>query len=107
MYFFHDYSTTPAHKSKCPYISYLSKHCFMSLPLLASYYRDINNTFSCHVYSFIYVIYSLQSDNMQTGLDVDELIMGMASQIAEREDNIVVEDLRGSTPVLDSGFFVL
>lgn len=36
---------------------------------------------------------------MRTGLDVDELIMGMASQIAEREDNIVVEDLRGATPV--------
>lgn len=32
---------------------------------------------------------------MRTGQDVDELIMGMASQIAEREDNIVVEDLRG------------
>uniref|UniRef100_A0A3Q4BDG5 NAD(P)H oxidase (H2O2-forming) n=1 Tax=Mola mola TaxID=94237 RepID=A0A3Q4BDG5_MOLML len=30
----------------------------------------------------------------QTGQDVDELIMGMASQIAEREDNVVVEDLR-------------
>ncbi|XP_075883262.1 dual oxidase 1 [Nelusetta ayraudi] len=35
-----------------------------------------------------------QSDSMRTGLDVDELIMGMASQIAEREDHIVVEDLR-------------
>ena len=32
---------------------------------------------------------------MKTGQDVDDLIMGMASQIAEREDNIVVEDLRG------------
>lgn len=32
---------------------------------------------------------------MKTGQDVDELIMGMASQIAEREDNVVVEDLRG------------
>lgn len=26
---------------------------------------------------------------------MDELILGMASQIAEREDNVVVEDLRG------------
>uniref|UniRef100_A0A673HSV4 Dual oxidase n=1 Tax=Sinocyclocheilus rhinocerous TaxID=307959 RepID=A0A673HSV4_9TELE len=33
--------------------------------------------------------------NMQSSQDVDELIMGMASQIAEREDNIIVEDLRG------------
>ncbi|XP_055048116.2 dual oxidase 1 [Misgurnus anguillicaudatus] len=32
--------------------------------------------------------------NVQSGQDVDELVMGMASQIAEREDNIVVEDLR-------------
>ncbi|XP_016373255.1 dual oxidase 1-like [Sinocyclocheilus rhinocerous] len=32
--------------------------------------------------------------NMQSSQDVDELIMGMASQIAEREDNIIVEDLR-------------
>uniref|UniRef100_A0A3B3DLN3 NAD(P)H oxidase (H2O2-forming) n=1 Tax=Oryzias melastigma TaxID=30732 RepID=A0A3B3DLN3_ORYME len=30
----------------------------------------------------------------QTAEDVDDLLMGMASQIAEREDNIVVEDLR-------------
>ncbi|XP_073799398.1 dual oxidase 1 isoform X4 [Danio rerio] len=32
--------------------------------------------------------------HLQSSLDVDELIMGMASQIAEREDNIIVEDLR-------------
>uniref|UniRef100_A0A3B3ZS71 Uncharacterized protein n=1 Tax=Periophthalmus magnuspinnatus TaxID=409849 RepID=A0A3B3ZS71_9GOBI len=32
----------------------------------------------------------------QTSQDIDELIMGMASQISEKEDNIVVEDLRGS-----------
>nr|XP_019934398.1 PREDICTED: dual oxidase 1 [Paralichthys olivaceus] len=35
-----------------------------------------------------------QSPNMKTSQDVDELLMGMASQIAEKEDNIVVEDLR-------------
>ncbi|KAI3371209.1 hypothetical protein L3Q82_023837 [Scortum barcoo] len=35
-----------------------------------------------------------QSVNMRTSQDVDDLIMGMASQITEREDNIVVEDLR-------------
>lgn len=38
-----------------------------------------------------------QSRNMKTSLDLDELIFGMASQIAEREDNIVVEDLRGDS----------
>ncbi|XP_070539712.1 dual oxidase 1-like isoform X2 [Ptychodera flava] len=27
--------------------------------------------------------------------DIDEILMGMASQIAEREDNIITEDLRG------------
>lgn len=32
---------------------------------------------------------------MKTSHDLDDLIFGMASQIAEREDNIVVEDLRG------------
>ncbi|XP_041652010.1 dual oxidase 1 [Cheilinus undulatus] len=35
-----------------------------------------------------------QRVNMKTGQDVDDLILGMASQIAEREDNVVVEDLR-------------
>lgn len=35
-----------------------------------------------------------QSVNLQSSQDVDDLVMGMASQIAEREDNIVVEDLR-------------
>ncbi|XP_067871575.1 dual oxidase 2 [Heterodontus francisci] len=35
-----------------------------------------------------------QKLNLQTGLDVEELIFGMASQIAEKEDNIIVEDLR-------------
>uniref|UniRef100_A0A8C6PPL3 NAD(P)H oxidase (H2O2-forming) n=1 Tax=Nothobranchius furzeri TaxID=105023 RepID=A0A8C6PPL3_NOTFU len=33
-------------------------------------------------------------NNVKTSQDVDNLLMGMASQIAEREDNIVVEDLR-------------
>ncbi|XP_076863360.1 dual oxidase 1 isoform X2 [Brachyhypopomus gauderio] len=32
--------------------------------------------------------------NLKFGQDVDDLIMGMASQVAEREDNIIVEDLR-------------
>ncbi|XP_047244662.1 dual oxidase 2 [Girardinichthys multiradiatus] len=35
-----------------------------------------------------------QSANLKISQDVDELLMGMASQIAEKEDNIVVEDLR-------------
>ncbi|XP_031418173.2 dual oxidase 2 [Clupea harengus] len=32
--------------------------------------------------------------NLRTAEDVDELILGMSSQLAEREDNIIVEDLR-------------
>uniref|UniRef100_A0A8C1VL29 NAD(P)H oxidase (H2O2-forming) n=1 Tax=Cyprinus carpio TaxID=7962 RepID=A0A8C1VL29_CYPCA len=36
----------------------------------------------------------IHNPNLQSSQDVDELIMGMASQIAEREDNIIVEDLR-------------
>lgn len=39
----------------------------------------------------------LQSPNMKTSQDLDHLIFGMASQIAEREDNVVVEDLRGAS----------
>ncbi|XP_047452502.1 dual oxidase 1 [Mugil cephalus] len=35
-----------------------------------------------------------ESSNKKTSQDVDDLLMGMASQIAEREDNVVVEDLR-------------
>ncbi|KAG9341887.1 hypothetical protein JZ751_018204, partial [Albula glossodonta] len=35
-----------------------------------------------------------QNPNLRTGQDVDDLMMGMASQIAEREDNIIVEDLK-------------
>lgn len=34
---------------------------------------------------------------MKTSQDLDHLIFGMASQIAEREDNVVVEDLRGAS----------
>lgn len=32
-------------------------------------------------------------------MDVDDLLLGMSSQIAEREDNIVVEDLQGLHPL--------
>ncbi|XP_072348918.1 dual oxidase 2 [Scyliorhinus torazame] len=35
-----------------------------------------------------------EKPNLQSGADVEELIFGMASQIAEKEDNIIVEDLR-------------
>uniref|UniRef100_A0A8C3RPS0 NAD(P)H oxidase (H2O2-forming) n=1 Tax=Chelydra serpentina TaxID=8475 RepID=A0A8C3RPS0_CHESE len=35
-----------------------------------------------------------KNPNLQTAQDVDDLLLGMSSQIAEREDNVVVEDLR-------------
>ncbi|CAH2273697.1 dual oxidase 2-like [Pelobates cultripes] len=35
-----------------------------------------------------------ENPNLQTATDIDELVLGMASQIAEKEDNIMVEDLR-------------
>nr|XP_014343689.1 PREDICTED: dual oxidase 1-like [Latimeria chalumnae] len=38
--------------------------------------------------------WSRQNPNLKTSQDIDELVLGMASQIAEKEDNIVVEDLR-------------
>lgn len=47
-----------------------------------------------------------QSPNVKTSQDLDELIFGMASQIAEREDNIVVEDLRGAS-IKNSEIFLL
>uniref|UniRef100_A0A8C9AB87 Dual oxidase 1 n=1 Tax=Prolemur simus TaxID=1328070 RepID=A0A8C9AB87_PROSS len=34
--------------------------------------------------------------NLQSAEDVDALLLGMASQIAEREDHVVVEDVRGA-----------
>lgn len=36
-----------------------------------------------------------QKINVKTSQDVDDLLMGMASQIAEKIDNVVVEDLKG------------
>lgn len=36
-----------------------------------------------------------QRINVKTSRDVDDLLMGMASQIAEKVDNVVVEDLTG------------
>ncbi|NWV63529.1 DUOX2 oxidase, partial [Malurus elegans] len=38
--------------------------------------------------------WSRESPGLQQAEDVDNLLLGMSSQIAEREDNIVVEDLR-------------
>nr|XP_016852928.1 PREDICTED: dual oxidase 2 [Anolis carolinensis] len=40
-----------------------------------------------------------QNSNLQLSKDVDDLLLGMSSQIAEQEDNIVVEDLRGRPSV--------
>lgn len=39
--------------------------------------------------------YPVQNPNLQKSGGVDELLLGMSSQIAEKEDGIVVEDLRG------------
>nr|XP_033776119.1 dual oxidase 1-like [Geotrypetes seraphini] len=38
--------------------------------------------------------WSRENPNLQKAVDIDDLLLGMASQIAEREDHIVVEDLR-------------
>lgn len=40
------------------------------------------------------VIY-FQNPNLKSAQEVDQLLLGMASQISELEDRIVVEDLRG------------
>lgn len=44
---------------------------------------------------YMHLSFCFKKPNVKSGKDVDDLLMGMASQIAEREDNIVVEDLRG------------
>ncbi|XP_051545343.1 dual oxidase 1-like [Myxocyprinus asiaticus] len=62
---------------------------------------------TCHYQSFVNsdgskypglrlcnTFWNRNNPNLNSSQDVDELIMGMASQIAEREDNIIVEDLR-------------
>lgn len=36
-----------------------------------------------------------QNPNLKSAQEVDQLLLGMASQISELEDRIVVEDLRG------------
>lgn len=46
-------------------------------------------------YVLLCFVFNLQNPNIKVSQDVDDLLMGMASQIAEKEDNIVVEDLRG------------
>lgn len=37
----------------------------------------------------------LKHPNLRSAKDVDALLLGMVSQIAEREDHVVVEDVRG------------
>lgn len=46
-------------------------------------------------YILMLLSFCFQEVNVKTNQDIDNLLMGMASQIAERTDNIVVEDLRG------------
>lgn len=41
--------------------------------------------------------------NLQRAEDMDALLLGMASQIAEREDNVVVEDVRGEAEAVPAG----
>lgn len=36
------------------------------------------------------------NDDRTGDFDIDRIIMGMASQLSEREDHIVVDDLRGT-----------
>uniref|UniRef100_A0A8C6XMV9 NAD(P)H oxidase (H2O2-forming) n=1 Tax=Naja naja TaxID=35670 RepID=A0A8C6XMV9_NAJNA len=38
--------------------------------------------------------WSRQNPNLQTAEDIDDLLLGMSSQITKQEDNVVVEDLR-------------
>lgn len=45
----------------------------------------------------MYVFVCFQNPNLNTAQEVNQLLLGMASQISELEDRIVVEDLRGES----------
>lgn len=45
--------------------------------------------------------------NLQRAEDVDALLLGMASQIAEREDHVVVEDVLGEAEAIPSACALL
>ncbi|XP_069837992.1 dual oxidase 1-like [Dendropsophus ebraccatus] len=59
-------------------------------------FRNITDSFggTWPVYRFCDNYWRRENPNIQTAEDVDALILGMASQIAENEDNVVIEDLR-------------
>lgn len=58
-------------------------------------------------YVFMHLSFCFKKLNVKKGKDIDDLVMGMASQIAEREDNIVVEDLRGFKSFLFTGSIIV
>uniref|UniRef100_A0A8C5P9H6 NAD(P)H oxidase (H2O2-forming) n=1 Tax=Leptobrachium leishanense TaxID=445787 RepID=A0A8C5P9H6_9ANUR len=64
--------------------------------VIATYQTDpsVSSEFRAITSQVLYSMMPSGNPNLQNGADVDELILGMASQIAEKEDNIVVEDLR-------------
>ena len=63
---------------------------FLALPRNASCYsRPLRSVRTCNSY------WNPQDSILEEG-GIDDILMGMASQIAEREDNIITEDLRGS-----------
>ena len=38
-------------------------------------------------------------------MNIDRVVMGMASQLSEREDHLIVEDLRGTTTTFSLSLF--
>ena len=49
----------------------------------------------------------LKHPSLQRAEDVDALLLGMASQIAEREDHVVVEDVRGEAEAVPASYAAL
>lgn len=49
------------------------------------------------------LLLSPKNPNLQSAKDVDALLLGMASQIAEKEDHVVVEDVRGEPETVPTG----
>lgn len=54
--------------------------------------------------AYLECIVYFQNPNLNSTQEVNELLLGMASQISELEDRIVVEDLRGELRARKGGW---
>uniref|UniRef100_A0A8D2N9E8 NAD(P)H oxidase (H2O2-forming) n=1 Tax=Zonotrichia albicollis TaxID=44394 RepID=A0A8D2N9E8_ZONAL len=67
---------------------------FLATMVPPGVYKSVCKYDKIYILGIICSSHACQSPGLQKAEDVDELLLGMSSQIAEREDNIVVEDLQ-------------